>query len=263
MHSTSGGVGASLSSLLLSGAIRETRLREDGTPYRVVVVDADFRNGSLSGYLHTYIPTLMNVVAEFEGTVVGGEASSELVNVDPGILAKNVVTEESLGVDVFLSPVNPHGANPASTPFFLSVLGTLRGMYDVVVVDCPSGVAGVFVETLFGAADKVLEVGSTNAVSCSRAMRTVICLRASREDGGCGLTDDKVRVLFRLSEKTASGREKKLLARVESTVRVAGIVPSRPRKVSRVVDSWDGKLSDLFDIPKFGGAYRRLAETLV
>ena len=119
VFSPKGGVGRTTVSVNVAVAAAQTGKR-------VALVDASFQFGDV-GVLLNLNPRNKSI-ADLAGELAAGEAES----------LENFMITHSSGVKVLLAPPSPEQAELIGPSAVKKVLQGLRGMFDLVVVDCPS-----------------------------------------------------------------------------------------------------------------------------
>jgi len=89
--------------------------------YKVVVVDADLRDGHIGEFTGTSKPTVTNIV-------VDGPVTEESVN-------KNLIFDDKLKVSLLLAPHRPRNAMYITPETYKSILTELQSSFDFVLVD--------------------------------------------------------------------------------------------------------------------------------
>lgn len=233
VFSPKGGAGKSV----LSVNLASTLARRGG---RAVLVDADFALGDVSVMLRL----------DPAHTIV--EAVGRLDRLDPTLIGGLLTHHEPSGLDVLAAPPSPSDAEKITPVMLSGVLGVLRTMASMVVVDTPP-VLDDLVLTLLAESDVVVLVVSLDVPSVKNARLGVQALELVRDPSAPVLL-----VLNRAGSKVyLSTRD------VERTLGLAADVtlPSDvlvPRSINKGVPA-----ALAYERSRFAGGIRRLADLVV
>ena len=233
----------STTAMMLASTIAVTT-RAAGNPKKVVLVDLDTRDGQVGTLLGQYKPTAINlrVIPTKKRTATA--------------VLNNLVHDPKLEIDALLAPVRPRFATDIGPDFYEQIIGVLQTTHDVVIIDCSVNYLDPLLGSAFKVSDNILFVTTLALTSVQGMARALIEMTESREDGGLGIPQDKIKVVVNQVTKDVGMPAPRLLKSLLNTD-VVGKIPNLPKSV--LIATNEAKMWRLFKLEQLAASYIILA----
>ena len=192
LASNKGGTGRTTLSIALGEWISLSSLKsaQKGLipkPLKVCVVDLDVHNSQIGSFIGKWQPTILDVV--FNG-----------VNEDT--LEHAIIHDSKSQCDFLLSPKLPTAADAIPLHLYRKILGILRKMYDIVVVDTFIEYAGNLLrDVVYPMSDQIIYITTLDRKSVVNMRKWIVSLCASKDRGGVDVDLAKVSVVINRDQK--------------------------------------------------------------
>lgn len=243
--SSKGGSGKSTTAISLAGAIARASALA-GTPKKIVLVDLDIRDGQVGSFIQQYVPTAVNI--------------RMLPQINAKTVTSHLVHDRNLGIDALLAPIRPRNADELGPKFYSEVIQVLKTTHDVVILDCSVNYLDPLLGTAFALSDEILFVTTLATTSVQGMARALQELFTSSENGGLGISREKVGVVINQSNNKA-GMDKNKLVQASLGASIVGVIPAEYDEV--LVRTNKHQMHLLLNHPRLGDAYFKLAQRCV
>lgn len=210
VFSTKGGVGKSVIATNLGVALAS----EEGV--RTILLDLDLQFGD-TGIMLQLMP---------KRTIFDAMLAYDRLDVE---MLQGFLTEHESGLKVLLAPVHPEDAEAVTASRVARIIGLLREIADVVVIDTP----GAFTDTVLAALDKSDEVYAIATMDVASIKNTRISLQKLAQ---LGYDDDRIKLVLNRADSKVWIEPGEVESAVEGDI-VAKIPSDRlvPRSVNKGV----------------------------
>ena len=191
--SSKGGTGKTTISISLGqwislSSIKSAQKGPIPEPLKVCVVDFDVHNSQIGTVIGKWQPTILEVV---------------LKGVTEDALEHAIVHDGRSQCDFLLSPKLPSAADAIPLHLYRKILGTLRKMYDVVVVDTSIDYTGDLLrEVVYPMSDQIIFVTTLDRKSVMNMRRWIVSVVAPKDEGGVGVDLARVSVVINRGQKS-------------------------------------------------------------
>lgn len=247
--SSKGGSGKSSVAILLATQLAKSSKKaydagQADRPLDICVVDLDTFDGQLGFVLGHMTPTALNI------------ALAEGIR-DAALVKSNLVYNERMGIHALLAPVRGATARFTDPTFYAEVIGILRTMFDVVILDTSVQHYDELIRTVaLPLADAILLVTTLDIKSVKGLARWMDVARRPVTDGGHGVDRSKIGIVVNGSlEGVGMGNQELTTAALGAKLLVA--IPLDTRAVQAAGNA--NRLEDIIEHPTIGPEYFRLA----
>ena len=156
-------------------------------PLKVCVVDLDVHNSQIGTVIGKWQPTILEVA---------------LNGVTEDTLKHAIVHDGRSQCDFLLSPKLPTAADVIPLHSYREILGTLRKMYDVVVVDTSIDYTGDLLrKVVYPMSDQIIFVTTLDRKSVVNMRRWIVSVVAPKDESGTGVDLARVSVVINRGQK--------------------------------------------------------------
>jgi len=192
--------------------------------FKVVVVDADLRDGHIGEYTGTISPTVVNIISE-------SSVTNEAVK-------KNLIFDNNLKVSLLLAPRRPGNATYITPEKYKNILTELQSSFDFVLVDTQKHGDQQINDAIYATATAVVGV-ALPLFSFNKD------LARWKEDLGPNVSEDKIGIVInRMMPPHANSAEiKEIIKDSADRERIIGLIHSDTLSVSKALSTYS--LADL------------------
>lgn len=223
--SPKGGSGKSTITMLVSTflAAESTKAAQNGLiakPLKICVVDLDSRNGQL-GFINARTgPSVVDIVASVE---VGSPISP--ADVERGVY------HSPTGLDFIFAAKRARNAREIPPNFYVELIGTLRQMYDIIVLDTSVDHTDPLLEQVaYPMSDHILLISDFGISSLFLVSRWLLEVTIRPDSPKNKIAIDKVKVVFNRSLKQA-GLSQEKIEKATGDAEIIAVYPSCPELV--------------------------------